>query len=438
MVKYISTICVTVLMSLFLFPIELKAFPGMKSKKFLAAVGLVWFFINLGKYRTGRFSKDMVILSLLAVFVSLAGLIAVTYNETPDYAYATYITSMWVWLGAAYVVVHSIRLVHGSASIWLAGNYFIAVCLIQCIMALWIDSSIELKQAVDSVIEQGQDFLNSHNVERLYGIGASLDVAGSRFAAALVLLAFFLLSMEQTRFRSWMFFYILAFVFIAVVGNMIARTTTVGLLLAIGYLLYKSDIWRLKLSAESRKLWLYLGGVLLLAISLCVYLYQQDAIFRSNLRFAFEGFFSLIEKGEWQVSSNEKLETMYVFPDNLKTWLIGDGYFDNPYYADPYFTGRFVGGYYMGTDVGYLRFIFYSGLVGLAAITAVLWKACLICRSRFNTEKELFVLFLLVNLLVWFKVSTDIFLIFALFLMVNQDENDAYNRKISIANENTL
>ena len=244
--------------------------------------------------------------------------------------------------------------------------------------------------------------------------------------------------MEQTRFRSWMFFYILAFVFIAVVGNMIARTTTVGLLLAIGYLLYKSDIWRLKLSAESRKLWLYLGGVLLLAISLCVYLYQQDAIFRSNLRFAFEGFFSLIEKGEWQVSSNEKLETMYVFPDNLKTWLIGDGYFDNPYYADPYFTGRFVGGYYMGTDVGYLRFIFYSGLVGLAAITAVLWKACLICRSRFNTEKELFVLFLLVNLLVWFKVSTDIFLIFALFLMVNQDENDAYNRKISIANENTL
>lgn len=43
MVKYISTICVTVLTSLFLFPIELKAFPGMNSKKFLAAVGLVWF-----------------------------------------------------------------------------------------------------------------------------------------------------------------------------------------------------------------------------------------------------------------------------------------------------------------------------------------------------------------------------------------------------------
>ena len=171
MMKYISTIGTIALMSLFLFPIELKAFPGMNSKKFLAAVGLVWFFIYLGKYRTGRFSKDMVILSLLAGGVSMAGLIAVTYNETPDYAYVTYISSMWVWLGAAYVVVNIIRLVHGSASIWLAGNYFIVVCVIQCVMALWIDSSVELKQAIDSVVEQGQDFLNSYNVERLYGIG---------------------------------------------------------------------------------------------------------------------------------------------------------------------------------------------------------------------------------------------------------------------------
>ncbi len=103
MIKYISAICVTVLTSLFLFPIELKAFSGMNSKKFLAVVGVVWFLTNLGKNRTGRFSKDMIVLSLLAASVSLAGLIAVTYNDTPDYAYVTYITSMWVWLGAAYV-----------------------------------------------------------------------------------------------------------------------------------------------------------------------------------------------------------------------------------------------------------------------------------------------------------------------------------------------
>lgn len=50
---------------------------------------------------------------------------------------------------------------------------------------------------------------------------------------------------------------------------------------------------------------------------------------------------------------------MYVFPDNLKTWIIGDGYFNGPEDSDPYYTGEIWDiGYYKGTDVGYLRFIF--------------------------------------------------------------------------------
>ena len=120
----------------------------------------------------------------------MAGLIAVTYNETPDYVYATYISSMWVWLGAAYVVVNIIRLVHGSASIWLVGNYFIVVCVIQCVMALWIDSSVELKQAIDSVIEQGQDFLNSYKVERLY-VSVQPRCGGKSFCCRLGSAGFF-------------------------------------------------------------------------------------------------------------------------------------------------------------------------------------------------------------------------------------------------------
>lgn len=61
---------------------------------------------------------------------------------------------------------------------------------------------------------------------------------------------------------------------------------------------------------------------------------------------------------------------MYVFPDNLKTWIIGDGYFSNPYNTDPFYIGTRSRGYYMGTDVGYLRFIFYFGLIGLSAFIA--------------------------------------------------------------------
>ena len=56
---------------------------------------------------------------------------------------------------------------------------------------------------------------------------------------------------------------------------------------------------------------------------------------------------------------------MIVFPDNLHTWIIGDGYFDNPFNRDMNYIGPNFGGYYMATDIGYLRFLFYVGLIGL-------------------------------------------------------------------------
>ena len=41
-------------------------------------------------------------------------------------------------------------------------------------------------------------------------------------------------------------------------------------------------------------------------------------------------------------------------PDNLHTWIIGDGYIVNPK-DDPYYIGEVTKGYYKNTDIGYLR-----------------------------------------------------------------------------------
>ena len=154
-----------------------------------------------------------------------------------------------------------------------------------------------------------------------------------------------------------------------------------------------------------------------------VFLYNTDPKMKKLIHFGFEGFFSLVEKGTWDVSSNEKLMTMYVFPDNLKTWIIGDGYFSNPYNTDPFYIGVKSGGYYMGTDVGYLRFIFYFGLIGLSAFIAFFMKTYNLCVKRFAEYKSLFFMLLILNFSIWFKVSTDIFPIFALLIMLPQEDN---------------
>lgn len=42
--------------------------------------------------------------------------------------------------------------------------------------------------------------------------------------------------------------------------------------------------------------------------------------------------------------------------------------------------------------------------------------------NRFASYRSLFFVILLLNFIVWFKVSTDIFLVFALFLCLDKDD----------------
>ena len=406
--------------SFYFFPFSFQFLPEVNTKMMLAAVGLVIYLIRLGQQRGASVNKDMFFLSLCAALVSLAGFFSITYNNTPDYAYATYLVSMWVWIGGAYAVVQLISLIHGQSSIKLICNYLMAVCVVQCALALFLDMYAPAKVLVDTYVEQGQEFLNE--VKRLYGIGASLDVAGSRFSAVLVMIAFIVLHYDIGNKYYWI--YVLVFLVITVVGSMIARTTYVGAGVALLYILYKSNFYTFHFSKEGKRLWFWLLMFVVITVPLLCVAYNTVPVVQEHLRFAFEGFFNLVENGEWLISSNEKLKTMYVFPETFKTWLIGDGYFSSPRDVDPMFIGKIVGGYYMGTDVGYLRFIFYFGLVGLVAMSTVLCRAAFICSHKYKAAEVLFFLLLCINFIVWFKVATDIFLVFAPFLVADRNKEE--------------
>lgn len=431
MIRAIQIAFAVILSSFYLFPFEFTFLPGINTKMAMAGVGLVLLGIQLGRARNSIFNKELVILSVFAALVSLTSFMAVTINETRDYTYVSFIISMWVWLSAAYVAVSVIRKIHGYASIALICNYLIAVCVFQCVSALLVEFAPAFRNMVHTYIASTKFWY--YEGERLHGIGALLDPAGSRFAAVLVIIGFLGSRITNTSQQKYMVWYILAFLLIAVVGNMIARTTTVGILIALAYLLFATKIYRLVIDKGAGSMLLWLGGILVVSIPLLTLLYHTNDQFHDNLRFAFEGFFSLAEKGRWEVGSNEILKNMIVFPDNAKTWLIGDGYMVNPNTTDPYYTGEYhQAGYYMLTDIGYLRFIFYSGLIGLLAMAAFIWKSGRISMQKFKDQQLLFWLLLAVNYVVWLKVSTDIFLILALFLMVKQEENEAYEARIQL------
>jgi hypothetical protein len=284
-----------------------------------------------------------------------------------------------------------------------------------------------LKNFIDSFLG-GDDAFMGKAEGRLYGIGAALDVAGQRFSAVLVMLAF--LTYKRTNNKNVVtLLYVLAFFIIAVVGNMMARTTTVGV--SIVLLFWTIDALMNKSNDNVMQFWRMFGLVAVCIIPIIIFQYNADPAFREKLRFGFEGFFSLVETGKWETSSNNILfEHMIVFPETIKTWLVGDGYGGNPE-GDPYYIGPDFHGFYMGTDIGYLRFLFYFGIFGLIALVSLICYAAGICVRRFQSYRMMFLLILAVNLIVWFKVSTDIFMVFALFLCIPPEDNEAYENSLS-------
>ena len=340
---------------------------------------------------------------------------AITYNQTPDTTYVTYIRSAIIWISGAYATCYIIWLAHKRIDVPLVVNYLAGVCVFQCIMAIWIDFSPAVRLFVDTYVKQGQYVLQ--DIGRLYGIGASLDVGGSRFAATLAAIAFMLVQKPEDRGNTPQFPLVLAFVVITFLGNMIARTTLVGVGIGLAYLVlmeirnitlrrYDSD-YRSSLPA-----WLL---TLAIAVPVGLFFYNSNPQFHDLVRFGFEGFFSLFEEGHWSTDSTSKLESMVVWPDNLETWIIGDGYFENQRNDANYLGSATTRGYDMGPDIGYLRFIFDCGVFGLLAISAVMIEAGVIASKAFPKYAHVFMMGVLGNFVIWMKVSTDLFPFLSLF-----------------------
>ncbi len=333
---------------------------------------------------------------------------------------------MWVWLGGAYFVTNLVKFTHGKVNVELVCYYLISVGVLQCVLAVMVDSIPAVKTFIDSILS-GEGFMGK-NEGRLYGLGCALDVAGGRFAVLLTMIAFLLPRVVLRHRSNWhVILLLLAFGILSVIGNIIGRTTTIGLVLSLLYLSYVLVHKRMPENAKKRLGGLIIGCILSFSC-IATYLYQTNASWHHNLSFGFEGFFSLVEHGRWEVHSNEMLKSHYVYPDNFHTWVIGDGYFGSTD-VDPYYTGFEWKGFYKGTDVGYCRFLFYFGLFGLVLFSSFIVEAGLLCINKFQSYRYLFGGILLVNFIIWAKVSTDIFLILALFLCIPKEENDAYEQQ---------
>lgn len=398
----------------YFFPFAFTFLPAsLNTKQMIGVLGIMAFLYNSFRTKTFNMSWMTIGSALFALIFSVWCYFSMVANNTNDTTYAEYWVSFAVWLGGAYGVVALLKAYHGSCNLQRLTNYLAVVCVVQCFLALAIDHFPGFQAFVDRWVFQGQDFL--HEIGRMYGIGCYLDHAGVRFACVLALIAHQIGFNKRVTDEKWsILWYLVYFAIITIVGNMISRTTIVGVAFGLVYMIILLGFPRKGLvTPRQQRFYSVFFGIIIVAAVVSVILYRISPDFRLNIRFAFEGFFNLVEDGRWHTGSTDKLNAvMWIWPDTFRGWMIGNGIF---------------GGFVYSTDIGYCRFTLYCGLIGLAIFSSFFIYNGIIVNRKFKDFTFMSLMLISLTFVIWIKVATDIFLINALLFCIDGDYDEEGN-----------
>lgn len=397
------------MMSFYFHPTELRALPGYNTKIMLAVFGVAMLIYNIIRTKDYSLSKGLLYSFMIAGAFSFVNYISLIINESDDYSYANYPISALIWIMGAYGAINFIRWTHGKVTVELVVRYLAGGAAFHSILSQLIDRNDSIRNFVTSIFYISDSM---EEMQRLYSFGVGLDPAGVRFAVILIMIAGVLtLSKVVKKSTGLMIFYFLCFAIISVLGNIIARTTTVGMGLGLFVFAVSTGLYKFVIKVSRIKIMRAFGLMLAIGIPIVIYYYNVNPSFHNQIEYGFEGFFSLFESGEFQTSSTDELSTMWVWPHDTQTWLIGSGLFLSQSSDFTYFS-----------DIGYCRFIFYSGLIGFTVFGLYFVYNAIYFAIRYPRYRYIFLLMIVVTFVIWAKVATDIFQLYALFYAFTDEE----------------
>lgn len=397
------------MMSFYFHPTELRVLPGYNTKIMLAIFGVAILVFNIIRTKDYSLSKGLLYSFMIAGAFSFVNYISLIINESDDYSYANYPISALIWILGAYGAINFIRWTHSKITVELVVRYLAGGAAFHSILSQLIDRNESIRNYIASIFYIADSM---EEMRRLYSFGVGLDPSGVRFSVILIMIAGVLtLSKVVKKSIGLMIFYFLCFAIISVLGNIISRTTTVGMGLGLLVFALSTGLHRFVIKVGKIKIMRVFGVMLAIGIPIVIYYYNVNSSFQKQIGYGFEGFFSLFESGEFQTSSTDELSTMWVWPHDTQTWLIGSGLFMSRSSDFTYFS-----------DIGYCRFIFYSGLIGFTVFGLYFVYNAIYFAIRYPRYRYIFLLMIVVTFVVWAKVATDIFQFYALFYAFTDEE----------------
>ncbi|MES2139006.1 MAG: hypothetical protein V4511_04820 [Bacteroidota bacterium] len=407
-----------ILMFLYIYSVQLKGIPfGLGTRIFIALLGLVavllFFLLSLlNGNKTLKIKENLFTILVLLGLIASISILSVLINGTSDFEFIKYMISIILILFACYFITSAIRGEHKDNSFSVLSDLIINVVLIQVILSLLMFLIPSFKITLNNIqLVSDFDKLKLDEAATLYrlsGFGAKFFGAGIVNGYALMLIAAQIklgeLSYKRVIYLSIVFLIILVF------GMMMARTTVIGALLAFIIVTFPSGL-KIKLRLFQKKLFFMVSLVILPLVATIVlfFIFPKFAdTLKSAFNFGFKIFLSN-DNGGGDTETLSQLKDMYIWPSSLRTYIIGDGYYTNP-------TPHPL--YYMNTDVGYLRLIYYFGLIGMLSYVFLQFSVIRMALEKNAKFKMFFYMTFVYLLILNFKGFSDLLFLSVLFLMI--------------------
>lgn len=379
-----------IIMFTFIYPLHFVFFP-LSTRYILALVGIACLITKrklISKYIIGvsRF-MPVLIFSLVTTLV----------NQTSDFG--LWLTPI-VYSLSFFSVIGVVRITKSDKPLKFVDLFILAV-LLQMIISLVFFLQPDMEMAVNKMLvttDLAKAAMESSQGIRLRGLGAAFFSSGVVNSISLLLIAIYYQPARKI--------YLIAYFAIFIIGLFVSRTTVVGFLLSLPLLLKKLNVSFVKILLGAGFL---IGGLYLIGTNLKN---SEEQRYLNLFNFGF----AIINDYE----NSEKLNTGDLdaisysghMPDNIKTWIIGDGLL-----ADPI---RPTTAYYKNVDQGYLRGLYFFGLFGTLSLIG---GYCIEVRQvvRHNKNKLFYLLYLL-YLIVMYKGLIDLFqFIIPFYLICNRN-----------------
>lgn len=383
---------------------------GLGTRVLLSFFGLVLFLKNIINSETPqKINKTFIFLFIYLLLISVVSFVSLVYNNTTDYQFIKYPISIFFIISSAYFLVNLVNENRGSNILETTIiKLIINVVFIQVILSLIMFLFPPFGEILNSLIvstDQELIVLGETLQFRLVGFGSRFFGAGIVNGFALMLIVSLIRFNDLN--KNEVFRYSFMFLMIFVLGMMMSRTTLIGGLLSLIILTLPKRIYKV---GSYKKTIYFLGFSLLIPILLTIIIVsffpEFLTILELALNFGFELFINYFEGGTLETESTNVLEEMLVLPDSIKTYIIGDGY-----YTDPLVPSE----YYKRTDIGYLRLIYYFGLVGLTIYFVIQTYVIKKAYKLSSKYKMLFIFLALYLFILNVKGFTDLLFIVVLF-----------------------